>query len=104
MRAANGQAVRKRISAQPLHIANGDDVFAVGRGGEVEQGILAGAGPAVVIAVVEVRDGQTVGRELGAGRIELHLVYRGIDGMGFGSRVEEGGALASEAFEHAVVV
>ena len=36
--------------------------------------------------------------------MNLHLVNRGVDGVGLGGRVEECRALSSEAFENRVVI
>ena len=70
----NGEAIGVRLAAQALDIADLDDVFAIGRRGEMDHRVAAVARAAVVIAIEEVRHGQAVGRELRARWMNLDLV------------------------------
>ncbi len=75
------RADRERIAEiGPLQAANVldfDQIFAVGRGREIESRVFAQLSVAVVVVVeIEREDGQAVGDELGSGRVGLDDVAR----------------------------
>ncbi len=88
----------------PARIADAHLIISVGRSVKDEARILAEAGAAVVVAVVERDDGQAVRRELRARRMERHFIHHFAQRVVGRRRAEVAETLTITGEELAVVV
>ena len=98
------EPVAKGLALPSAHVAQPDQVVAIGRRSEGEARVLAIHRPAIIVPVVEFDLRHAVGRQDGLRGVDRDLVDRGVDGVRFRGSVEEADALPTDVLEEDVLI